>query len=240
MPDLRQVVTTAAVCVLAIAGYEAVHGASPAPAAPAQHASGVLQPFMRFSGTGTVPVRPDRGTIRFSTRGTGSTLALAQDGASRAMHALIAKLRADGVARGDMRTEDVSGYARPRQGDFAAQQSLAVTVRDLSRTGRLLTDGAHAGAQETSGVEFSISRKHQAYAAALQAAVRDARSKAQAAAEAAGLQVGGVVSVDETNASYPVYQSLAAPTALRAEVVPVKRGSQNVTANVTVVFSYAG
>ena len=244
MPDPRQLVTTAAVAVLAIAGYQALHGTPQAPAASSpRQPSGVLQPFMRFSGSGKVTMRPDRGTISFATHGTGSTLVLAQDQASQAMRSLIHRLRADGVARTDMQTDGVSGSARPSSlGGFAADQSLSVTVRDLSKTGRLLADGTAAGAHSVYGVDFSISNQHKAYDDALRSAIGDARSKADAAAAAAGLHVSGVVSVDESQAqTYPYYaqDAIAAPTALRAVTVPVKRGVQQVSAQVTVVFSYA-
>jgi uncharacterized protein len=240
MTDPRQLVTTAAVAVLAIAGYQALHDTARAPAAPASRtASGVLQPFMRFTGSGDITMRPDRGTISFSTHGTGATLAAAQDAAGGTMRALIRKLRGDGVARSDMRTDGISGGSRPRYGDFVADQSLTVTVRDLSQTGRLLADGAAAGAQSDYGVDFSIGNRHHAYDAALRAAIADARGKADAAAAAAGLHVDGVVSVDESQGQpfygERTYAALdAAPSA-----VPVKRGTQQVSAQVTVVFSYS-
>ena len=245
MPDPRQLVTTGAVCVLAIAGYQALHGTSQAPAAaePSAKPSGMLQPFMRFSGTGTITVRPDRGTISFSTHGVGSTLIEAQNEASTTMRNLIAKLRADGVAGSDMQTTAVSGYSRGRLGGFAAEQSLTVTVRDLHKTGRLLADGAAVGAHGVSGVDFSIAEKRAAYNRALRVAVGDARSKALAAATAAGLHVSGVVSVNETDNPTPVYYGdtlqAAGSAAYPAVAVPVKRGSQQVTADVTVVFSYS-
>jgi uncharacterized protein YggE len=241
MTDPRQLVTTAAVAVLAIAGYQALHDAARAPAAPAAHpASGVLQPFMRFTGSGDITMRPDRGTISFSTHGTGATLSDAQQAAGGTMRTLIRKLRADGVARADMRTDGISGGARPREGDYVADQSLAVTVRDLSKTGRLLADGAAAGAQSDYGVDFSIGNRRHAYDAALRAAIQDARSKADAAAAAAGLHVNGVVSVNESRAE-PFYGARLAYAALDAapSAVPVKRGTQRVSAQVTVVFSYA-
>jgi hypothetical protein len=239
--DPRQLVTTAAVAVLAIAGYQALHDTARAPAAPAAHAgNGVLQPYMRFTGSGDVTMRPDRGTISFSTHGTGATLAEAQDAAGGTMRALIRKLRADGVARSDMRTDAISGGERPRSGDFEADQSLTVTVRDLSQTGRLLADGAAAGAHSDYGVDFSIGNQHHAYDAAIRAAIADARSKADAAAGAADLHVSGVVSVDESQGQ-PFYGEKltygrldAAPSA-----VPVKRGTQQVSAQVTVVFAYS-
>jgi uncharacterized protein YggE len=47
--------------------------------------------------------------------------------------------------------------------------------------------------------------------------------------------------VNETHASYPVYgealQAVAGP--VRSMAVPVKRGTQRVSADVTVVFSYS-
>jgi uncharacterized protein len=242
MTDARQLVTTAAVAVLAIAGYQAMHDTSRAPAAPASHAAnGVLQPYMRFTGSGDVTMRPDRGTISFSAHGTGATLAAAQDAASSTMRALIRKLRAGGVARSDMRTDGISGGARPRYGDFVADQRVTVTVRDLSQAGRLLADGATAGARSDYGVDFSIGNQHHAYDAAIRAAIADARAKADAAAAAAGLHMSGVVSVDESPGQ-PYYAPEAAlgRVAAAPSAVPVKRGTQRVSAQVTVVFSYAG
>ena len=240
MTDPRQLVTTAAVAVLAIAGYQALHDTARAPASPAARTpSGVLQPFMRFTGSGDVSMHPDRGTISFSTHGTGATLAEAQDAAGGTMRVLIRRLRADGVARSDMRTDGVSGGARPRYGDFTADQSLTVTVRDLSKTGRLLADGAAAGAQSDYGVDFSIGNQHHAYDDALRAAIADARSKADAAAAAAGLHVSGVVSVDESS-QQPFYGAdLGVVREAAPAAVPIKRGMQQVSAQVTVVFSYA-
>jgi hypothetical protein len=241
MKDARQLIVTAAVAVLAIAAYQAVHDTSRAPAAAAARTpGGVLQPFMRFTGSGDVTMHPDRGTISFSTHGTGATLAAAQVAASRTMNLLIAKLRSDGVARSDMRTDGVSGGARPRNGDFAADQSLTVTVRDLSKTGRYLADGAATGAQSDYGVDFSIGNQHHAYDEALRAAIADARSKADAAAAAAGLHVSGVVSVEESQQQqfYAGDLSYARAAAIPGPSVPIRRGTQKVSAQVTVVFSY--
>jgi uncharacterized protein YggE len=242
MPDVRQLVTTAAVAVLAIAGYQAVHDTSTAPAASSPRASGMLQPFMRFAGSGTTTMRPDQGTISFSTHGTGDTLLDAQNQASQAMQALIAKLNADGVPGIEMQTNGVQGYQRHGlSGGYAADQSLTVTVRDVSKIGKLLADGAATGAQSSSGVDFSTNDQRRSYNTALRAAIGDARSKADAVAAAAGLHVSGVVSVDETQASQPYYGlefSGEKAAAQGAVSVPIKRGTQQMSAQVTVVFAY--
>ncbi|HKV66908.1 MAG TPA: SIMPL domain-containing protein [Gaiellales bacterium] len=242
MTDPRQLIVTAAVAVLAIAGYQALHDTSRAPAAPAARTpGGVLQPYMRFTGTGNVTMHPDRGTISFSVHGTGATLTDAQSAASRAMNLLIAKMRSDGVARSDMRTDGANGCQCGQNGEYTADQSLTVTVRNLSKSGRLLADGAATGAQSDYGVDFSIGNQHHAYDAALRSAIADARSKADAAAAAAGLHVSGVVSVDESQ-QQPYYDrelTLAPAKAVAVPAVPIRRGTQKVSADVTVVFSYS-
>jgi uncharacterized protein len=242
MPDPRQIAVTAAVAVLAVAAYQAVHGTPNAPASTAPRQSGgVLSPYLRFTGSGKVTMRPDRGTISFQTHGTGATLTLAENQAGEAMRAVIRRLKADGVARADLQTSGVSGGRRPRQGDYSADQGLTVTVRDLAKTGKLLADGTAAGATSVYGVDFSIAEQNRAYDQALAAAVRDARAKAAAAAAVAGLHVTGVVSVDETQ-NQPVYysdQAAAGTAALAPERVPVQRGTQQVSAQVTVVFAYS-
>jgi uncharacterized protein YggE len=241
MGDLRQMVTTAALCVLVVGGYAALQGGGTARAvtvAPVP-TSGALQPFLRFTGSGHVTLRPDRAMIDFSTHATGTTLAAAQQAASAAMQRLIARMRADGVAAIDLRTEDVSGgavYQSP--GTYEASQNLSVRVLDVGRTGRLLADGAAAGATAVSGPSFSVTHQRAAYAAAVRAAVADARSKADAAAAAAGLHVTGVVSVNEQGNTPVFARSLAFDAAARPAAVPVKRGTQQFDATLTVVFSY--
>jgi uncharacterized protein len=241
MGDLRQMVTTAAVCVLVLAGYTATHGGTArAVSRPGAPTSGALQPFLRFTGTGHVKLRPDQATIDFSTHGTGSTLSSAQQAASAAMRRLIARMHADGVAERDMQTQDVSGgavYNEP--GTYEANQSISVLVRDVARTGRLLADGAAAGATAQSGPSFSVSHQRAAYAAAVRAAVGDARAKADAAARAAGLHITGVVSVNESG-NTPVFNRSLAYDALAGvpASVPVRHGREQFDATLTVVFSY--
>src|SRR4029077_1655488 len=80
---------------------------------------------------------------------------------------------------------------------YAAEQSLTVTVRDISRAGKLDAAGVSAGAHSSEGPVFSLASEQQGYRAALAAAVKQARSQAAAMAAAAGLRITGVVSIQE-------------------------------------------
>jgi uncharacterized protein YggE len=238
MSSLRQILAAAALCVLAVAGYQAFHGSAPARASAGTRSG--MPAFLRFSGTGSASVVPDLATIDFTTDDRAGSLAQATNITSARMARVMAAMKAHGVARADMRTEDVSGSHNPK-GGYRAQQSLAVTVTDISRTGLLLAAGIHAGAQATYGPDFSAADQKAGLARALQAAVRNARAKADVAAEAAGLRVTGVVSVSEEGSPEPYYGPVyGAPARLdQVQTIPIKRGTQRRSATVTVVFSYA-
>ena len=238
MSSLRQILAAAALCVVAVAGYQAFHGSAPARASAGTRSG--MPAFLRFSGTGNASVTPDRATIDFTTDDRAGSLAQATNITSARMARVMAAMKAHGVVRADMRTEEVSGSHNPK-GGYRAQQSLAVTVTDISRTGLLLAAGIHAGAQATYGPGFSTADQKAGLAHALQASVRNARAKADIAAEAAGLRVTGVVSVSEEGSPEPYYSPVyAAPARFdQVQTIPIKRGTQRRSATVTVVFSYA-
>jgi hypothetical protein len=150
---------------------------------------------------------------------------------------VIAAMRKDGVRSSDMQTTNAGGGEQNMGGDpWQAEQDLTVTVHDAARTGRLIRDAVAAGASATQGPQLSVSSQTQGRAAAIARAVADAHSQAEAAANAAGLQLGGVISISSAAATYPVY-GLAQAAASNAAPVPVQRGTQQVSASVTVTFA---
>jgi uncharacterized protein YggE len=66
-------------------------------------------------------------------------------------------------------------------------------------------------------------------------AVKQARTKANELAKAAGLQLGDVQSISD--ASAPIAVPLAASPIARAPSVPVQPGTESLTVDVTVVFA---
>ena len=238
---LRHATLTAAVCVLAIAAYTTIRDGSDAASAGATSApSGNA---LHVTGAATVALKPDRAVISFTTRGRGSTLAAAQNHASRAMRAVITAMTAGGVAGRDMHTHDQYATRAGRHvAGYVAEQSLTVTVRDISRAGKLDAAGVSAGAHSSEGPVFSLASKQRGYRAALAAAVKQARSQAAAMAAAAGLRITGVVSIQEDqNDRYAVYGAASADSLAPARVVavPTRPGRSQVSASVTAVFADA-
>jgi uncharacterized protein YggE len=239
----RQVTLTAAICVLAIAAFETIKGGSSNASARAVTVSGTSQ-VLHVTGSSTVHVRPDEAVIEFQVRGHGHSLAAAENVASRKMTTLIGAISADDVARKDMQTHDQNA-SRLSAGVYVAYQSLTVTVRHILAAGKLVAAGTSAGARSTEGPVYSLSGQQQAYGQALAAAVKEAHMRAQAIAAAAGLRITGVVSIQQvqqqpTYYPGPVYDAAAVPNGIQklAATVPTRPGRRDVSASVTIVYSY--
>jgi uncharacterized protein YggE len=215
---------------------------------PAQAASGtssrsdMLAPYLRFTGEGSVTARPDTADLSLTVNADAGTSQAALAGTSGRMAAVIAAMRADGIASDDLQTGGVSSwqdYESPHR--WHASNTLTVTLHDPSKAGTVLSDASHAGADEVSGPSFSLSDQHAATRQALRLAIADARAKADAAAAAIGVHVTGVVSVSDQAQVQPEpwgMSAAAAPGAARGPAVPVQTGTQTVTSDVVVVFSY--
>ncbi|WP_415847545.1 SIMPL domain-containing protein, partial [Tsukamurella strandjordii] len=100
---------------------------------------------IRQTGTGSAPAVPDVVIARIGVQTRASDVAAAFTGASAAAHAVVAAVRAAGVADGDIATTDVGLQAvetgpwedRRLEG-YAASESLTVTVRDTGRAAAVL------------------------------------------------------------------------------------------------------
>lgn len=227
-----------ALAAVSLAGHGGAAPPEPAQAAQAAPPASLAR-YLRFTGTGTVRVKPDTAGISFTTNGTGGSKADAVSEAGSAMRRVIAAMQSHGVSRSDLQTSsDV--YLDTSSGVWQASEYLQVTVHDVHAAGRLIARGLSAGADSSSGPEFSLSDHSTGYDAALRAAMADARAHADAAAALIGSRVTGVISVDDatTGTAQPLYAPGAMDSVQSVPVMPVRHGMQDVTVAVTVTFSY--
>jgi uncharacterized protein YggE len=91
-------------------------------------------------------------------------------------------------------------------GTYHARNTLRVNVREPGRVGEIVDALTKAGAMILGAFSFKPSEEAHARKAALEAAGRDARAKAEALAAATGRQIGDVISLCEevvaTNGAY--------------------------------------
>jgi uncharacterized protein YggE len=202
------------------------------------------------SGEGSVTVAPDYATIRGGVVTKAKTAAEAVDANAKLMAAVIAALTSAGIARSDIQTAQFSlqpVYALPQPGSeqkltgFSASNQLAIKIRQIDKVGDTLDRLVAAGATDAGNVSFQHADLSKALDQAREAAVADARRKAELYARAAGLTLGTVAWITE-NTGYappPVFARAVAPAAMAAAPTPIMSGEDTLRVQITVGFDIA-
>lgn len=203
--------------------------------------------LVTVSGSGKVTLKPDLASAQLGVSTTASTAAEAQSKNNELMEAVLASVKANGVAENDIETSylnlrEVYNYDKSPAVvvGYAMENTITVKVRALDALGKVISDAVAAGATSTNGISFSVADTTEAYRQALAAALSDAAAKAKAVADAAGATLVAVpVSVSETSYSAaaveaPRAESLAASDSMTP--VPVSTGEITVIANVSAQY----
>ncbi|MEO8468714.1 MAG: SIMPL domain-containing protein [Chloroflexota bacterium] len=199
------------------------------------------------SGTGRVVISPDIADLRLGVSITAKTVKAARTANATAMTAVIASLKKLGIAGKDIQTTTLSlqpvydysaNSSAPRLTGYSLSNGIAVTIRNLDLVGDAIDGALGAGATTMDGVSFRVDDQVAAERQAREAAMAEAKSKAQTLATAAGVSIKGVASINETSAPipYPMYYGAQAGAAVRDMATPVEPGTNEVTVTVAVVY----
>lgn len=229
-------ILAAAVLLLALA---ALAGVGRPEAAQGQEAAGPTR-SITATGSGSVDAVPDRAHFSFGVQAQARSAAQALAAADAQLARVVAAVRAAGVAAADVQTEQVSLSPRTAEDGgeivgYTAIGSVSVRVRNLDRAGAIVDAAAGAGANLVYGPSLSLSGEDALYRAALRAAYADARAKAQALADAAGVRLGQLTAAVEGGGAVPV--PLAVPGRAEDAQATIEPGTQELQATVTVTFA---
>ena len=204
---------------------------------------------IEVTGTSDVNVVPDKAIIDIGVEKQNPSAAAAKKAADSSARELLAALRANGIDDKDVTTNWLSlspqyDWHSGKMTYFIADQSLTVTVHDLSKLDNLLDLLIKAGGNRINSIQFETSdiRKYRDQAREL--AVGAAREKAEALAKALGQSIGKAIAVEEVPQATGLYgyNGLLANTTLevsdnKARSGPaIAAGQRKVTASVTVWF----
>lgn len=156
------------------------------------------------------------------------------------------KLKEFGIAEGDIQTQNLSVYQeqeqymeagaqRSRPGQWRANNSLSIKLRDISRASDMVGLLAGSGLTDISGPTFSLDNTTEAETALLTAAVDNAREKAELIAEQQNKRVYKVLNIvegDSAGGVYPMFLDRGGA----GGGAPVEPGSGTVRTTVTVTF----
>jgi uncharacterized protein len=199
------------------------------------------------NGEGSVTVQPDYARITTGVTTRARTVKEATDANTKLMGAITAALRDFGIEQKDIQTSRFSVqpvYApaqpntEPKLSGFSVSNQLNVTIRQIAMVGTILDRLIAAGANDLGGVEFLHSDLSKALDQAREAAVADARRKAELYARAAGLELGRVAWITEDPSFAPPggMKALRAAGGL-ASPVPIASGEDTLRVQITVGFA---
>jgi uncharacterized protein len=124
------------------------------------------------------------------------------------------------------------------RGFYRVSNTVQITVRDLDQLGAILGATTGAGANNVWGIQFEIEDPSALEAAARQAAVTEATSRAEQLARLAGVELGNLISVGDVRSGAPSSSDGFAFSMRGAQAdVPVQRGELTVGQDVQMVFS---
>jgi len=196
------------------------------------------------AGQGEVRGVPDQAELSAGVATLAGTADAALAENARKMTAVFDALKRLGVPERAIQTSNFSVQPQYAQNDgngperitgYQVSNQVDVTLDDTRKLGPTLDALVGAGANQINSVSFGISDAAALQTKAREAAIADARSRAQTYAAAAGAAVGQVLSIQENGGGpSPVFAAMALRS--RAVSTPVAAGELSVTAGVTVTF----
>jgi uncharacterized protein YggE len=198
------------------------------------------------AGDSIVQAQPDTAIITIAVVTQNRSAISAQQENAAKTDAVVRALKMAAGAGAEVKT---SGYSLqpqrvykenqpPTITGYEARNSVTVTLSDLTKVGSVIDASAQGGANDVSGIAFTLRQDRQARDRALSEATQEAVSKARVIATALGGRVVRIVEVQEEGFQQrppvPIYQTETF-MAKRDVATPIEVGSLEVTSRVQVI-----
>jgi uncharacterized protein YggE len=203
---------------------------------------------IRVAGEGKASAAPDMASIQAGVTSRGATAAEALSANNKAMAAVLATLKEQGVAAKDMQTSSLNIHPVHRvdpQGrmlneiiGYDVSNQVQVKVRDLTKLGSVLDAVVRSGTNRMSGISFGIAESTSLMDKARAGAIDDAKRRAKLYADQAGVKLGKVLNISEQPIHRPQYRMGGAKLAEAFDSeVPIAVGEEELRAQVFVEFA---
>ena len=201
-----------------------------------------------INATGSVEAEPDYATISLGVLTEAEKAGKAVADNATAMSRVIEAFKKAGIPAKDIATEQyainpiyanyksASGGQTNRIDGFRVTNSATVTARDVTRIGELIDLAAENGANQFTDISFRVSGLDEKLDAARRDAMSNAIRRGKLYAEAAGVELGKVMTISEHVhgiAPQPQYRSREASMAAST---PIEPGQQRLSVSVSVVW----
>jgi len=201
------------------------------------------------AGQGEAAGPPDQATVNAGVRILAPTVIEASAENQAIVERIMAALEEHSVPAKDIQTTDYSIRPEQRydpQGSreatvtgFWVSNTVRITIRDVDRIGELLAAVTGAGANTIYGVAFGVSDPAALEARAREAAMNEARPRAEALAELADVELGDVVSISMTPGGGPPVPMMAGRNLMAESAAVPSIAAGELSIRVQVYVTYA-
>jgi uncharacterized protein len=201
-----------------------------------------------LSATGAVKTTPDKVDISTGVTTEAKTAREALDRNTEAMAKVVAALKQEGIEAKDIQTVNFSvgpvfeqrPYDKPAPPvviGYRVTNQVRITLQDTKQLGEILDKVVTLGSNQIDSIEFGVKEPEALKDEARKLALKNVTDNAKLYAEAAGVELGAIMSIsEEESAYYPRAMPAAAPMDMMKESVPIEAGTATVEVRVRVVW----
>jgi uncharacterized protein YggE len=186
-----------------------------------------LPNLITVTGEAEVGIVPDLAILSGGVTTIGKTAREASEANAKMIGPVMAALKAAGIAEQDVQTSRLALHPVRdnnrndlRVASFQASNQVIIKVRDIAKTVDVIDRLVAAGANDISGIQFVVSLPSKPLDQGREAAIADARRKAEIYARAANMRLGAPVSITEEGSAAPGPVLMRAAKSAGAPVSP--------------------
>lgn len=203
---------------------------------------------INVNGNAQVILAPDIAYISIGVHSEAKSAKEAVATNNTQTQAVIDAIKGQGIDAKDVQTTNFSVYQQEKYAPtgedlgtfFMTDNTVYVTMRDITKIGAILDASIGAGANNIYGITFDLKDKETAQAKGRDEAMADAKAQAEELAKAAGATLGSVQTISYySNPPMPIYYDVkaAAPAGVGGGgSVPISSGQLTLTVTVNVTY----
>ncbi|MFA4890380.1 MAG: SIMPL domain-containing protein [Candidatus Paceibacterota bacterium] len=202
---------------------------------------------INVSATGEVFAAPDVANFSVSVVKEAKTAVEAQNQNAEAINKIVKFLKDSGIEDKDIKTSGYNIYPKydylEHVGQvfrsYEATQSLDVKVRKIDDAGKILSGVVAMGANQVGGINLAIDKEDDLKRAARQAAINEAKQKADDLVKDLGVSLGRLVSFSESFGGIPVpiYGMMKAEGVGGGATAPdIPKGENKISVSVSLTY----
>lgn len=211
---------------------------------------------LTVQGNAVVTTSPDRAVVQLGAVAEAEEAAAAQSQVNEVVAKALRAITDVGIPEKRIATSGLSlspvydhrqpdparQPSEPGISGYRASNTIRVEIDNLAQVGKVIDAGVGAGANQLQGITFELKDDTSQRIEALEKALREARTKAEAMAAALGLQLDGVREVREGGVSTLSREPRGGGMrmmAAEAAPTPIQPGEVQTEASVTVRFGFS-